>query len=853
MNIQQEIVTWLHTRPDWQQEAVVRALTSQEICDSDLDQLAGLCKTEAGQIKTKSRTFLELCSGVAQYQSLHMISIGDICGIENLQPRNPLSFGMGNLVVVYGNNGSGKSGYVRILKKACGKHPENDLRSNIFSGLPDKRCCRIQYKIGDLIVTRNWLANEEPIAELLPLDIFDTDNGRIYLSTENAVSYVPRAVAIFDDLVRVCEGVKVRLQKEKEALISKLPIIPTEYTLTETANLFKNLRAHHTEVDLTSILVWDEANKKKLSELEDRLKTDDPARLAVTKRRQKVQIDGIYQNITSAIVVLSPESSLNIIQLKISAKNKRQIAIEGATEALKSASLDGVGSETWRALWEAARRYSMEKAYPSTDFPKTIDGTRCVLCQQPLLADGQQRLNEFEAYVKGEIEAAAATAEAQFQAAIQSLPLVQSDEALRTVCQASGLEDDWIQRLLSFWNAVAYTKSQLVGTVTAANIEGLRQEQFQWMEDLQMLCLKLETQAKQHEADAQSFNRAKATQEKVELQAKRWASQQAESIKSELQRLKTVAQYDEWIRGTDHTAISRKAGDIAEKVITGAYTDRFNAEIERLGAKRIKVEMVKTRASQGRALHGIRLRSITADGVSPVNILSEGEKRIVELAAFLADVTGGPNKAPFVFDDPISSLDQDFEEKTIDRLIELSAERQVIIFTHRLSFLGILNDKSKPNTVCIRHESWGAGEPGDVPLFGNRPDSALRKLLDERLPQAEKKLYHSGTESYYPLAKAICSDLRILIERIIELDFFADIIQRHRRAVKTQGKIGKLAIIKASDCSIVDTFMTKYSRYEHSQSSEAPVDVPQPDELRADINAILEWHRDLIKRQEGAV
>ena len=345
------------------------------------------------------------------------------------------------------------------------------------------------------------------------------------------------------------------------------------------------------------------------------------------------------------------------------------------------------------------------------------------------------------------------------------------------------------------------------------------------------------------------FDRNKATMEKTEFQAKQWTTQQAQSIKAEMQRLKIVAQYDEWIKGTDHTAISKKASDIAEKVITGDYIARFNKELERLGAKRIRVELVKTKVTRGKALHGIRLRGVREDAASPLEILSEGEKRIVELAAFLADVTGRPSKAPFVFDDPISSFDQDFEGKTIDRLIDLSADRQVIVFTHRLSFLGILCDKSNPDIVCIRQEPWGAGEPGDVPLFGKKPEGALKKLRDERLAQARKVLNDHGSEAYYPLAKAICGDFRILVERMIELVLLADVIQRHRRAINTMGKIDKLSRITLADCKVIDDFMTKYSCYEHSQSSESPVDVPEPDGIRDDIDKLLCWHNEFKDRE----
>jgi wobble nucleotide-excising tRNase len=204
-----------------------------------------------------------------------------------------------------------------------------------------------------------------------------------------------------------------------------------------------------------------------------------------------------------------------------------------------------------------------------------------------------------------------------------------------------------------------------------------------------------------------------------------------------------------------------------------------------------------------------------------------------------------------VFDDPVSSLDQSFEEKVITRLIALSEDRQVLVFTHRLSFLGIMNHlaAAKLHQVHIRREPWGTGQPGDVPLFGKSPVAALNKLKNERVAKARKVRETVGYEGYYPLAKAICSDFRVLMERIVEFVFLADVIQRHRRDVHTKGKLGKLVKISSADCELVDEMMTKYSRYEHSQSAEAPVDVPKPAELEADIARVLDWHKDFSGRK----
>ena len=51
------------------------------------------------------------------------------------------------------------------------------------------------------------------------------------------------------------------------------------------------------------------------------------------------------------------------------------------------------------------------------------------------------------------------------------------------------------------------------------------------------------------------------------------------------------------------------------------------------------------------------------------------------------------------------------------------------------------------------------------------------------------------------------------------------------------------------DCKLLDDFMTKYSCYEHSQSSEMPVVIPEEPELRQDLEALGRWRDQLIKRR----
>jgi hypothetical protein len=133
-------------------------------------------------------------------------------------------------------------------------------------------------------------------------------------------------------------------------------------------------------------------------------------------------------------------------------------------------------------------------------------------------------------------------------------------------------------------------------------------------------------------------------------------------------------------------------------------------------------------------------------------------------------------------------------------------------------------------------------------LFAKKPERALNTLINDSLVKARYALHNEGQSNYSLLAKAICSDFRIVLERMIETDLLADVVQRFRRAITTQGKQEKLPKITPQDCKFFDELMTKYSRYEHSQPNEAPVVLPGPEELQADMESLRDWRTSFIAR-----
>jgi hypothetical protein len=84
---------------------------------------------------------------------------------------------------------------------------------------------------------------------------------------------------------------------------------------------------------------------------------------------------------------------------------------------------------------------------------------------------------------------------------------------------------------------------------------------------------------------------------------------------------------------------------------------------------------------------------------------------------------------------------------------------------------------------------------------------------------------------------------------MIENDLLADVVQRFRRPINTVGKLHKVAKITSNDCVYIDTMMTKYSRYEHAQPGEAPIELPEPDELEKDLKGLKAWLDEFSGRE----
>lgn len=851
--------TWMQQRPKWLQTAASRLISVQhDFSKEQISELADLAISEAN--KDPNAIFDDFpqntFSANVSSEKLNLIKLHNVTGVNAICKNAAIDF-KGDISVIYGQNGSGKSGFARLLKNMCGSKVSSDLLTNIYADNPEEPTASIEFIDDNSSLNIAWKIGDPSIENLRHVQIFDSDTAQNYITTSNEATYEPRRLRFLSQLIEVADNVSTELTRRSDLLPSVLPLQPQELSITETLSILKTLKSF-TEEELRKNIEWTDADINKKTLIEAALKESDISAKIREIKLSKSSLKIFEEQIDKLKISLSLENREQIINYHTDAENKRRAASEDADKIFNNVALEGVGKESWKLMWEQARIYSEQVAYIENDFPNVQSNAICVLCHQHLDDNAKIRLSNFERYIKGVLESTAKIAEKALTDNVDQLPQSPNNEKWFIDTESINYPHGDSSELLSHINQnLSHLKSPK-----------LQPEFFEikWeiitnlIIDKKSILDQSEKTFSQLEVDG---NRTQAEKELLELKAKEWLFLNKEAVIKESTRLRDVSKINAAVTLANTRTITQKKNELSENDLTTEYRNRFISELEALGGKRLPVGLEPLSKGKGKVNFSLILKN-SKSKVKIEKILSEGESRIISLAAFLADMSGLDKSTPFIFDDPISSLDQDFEEKVVSRLVQLSKERQVIIFTHRLSFITLIEDaiqtvKRTTSTttnipqislITLRRINDMVGLIDELDVRHKKPISGFQTIKDHKIPHAQKYLNEVPPliSEYNQSIKSICGDIRILTERIVEKTMFCEVIERFKRSVNTK-QLKDVAKITLDDCSFIDNLMTKYSSYEHSQSDHLPGQLPELMEINIDVESIITWIKDFTGRQ----
>ena len=149
--------------------------------------------------------------------------INNVQNVNRLAANAELDFCPNALTVIYGRNGSGKSGFVRILRTACRTRVENPAKlkvlSDVYGGGTKPQSANIIIDAGKGETPIPWTTGMTAAPELAQISVFDTLSAQIYVDSGNQIRYLPFGLALPHRLNGVCLKLKEMFDAERETTV----------------------------------------------------------------------------------------------------------------------------------------------------------------------------------------------------------------------------------------------------------------------------------------------------------------------------------------------------------------------------------------------------------------------------------------------------------------------------------------------------------------------------------------------------------------------------------------------------------------------------------------------------------
>lgn len=857
------ILEWSKGWPVWQQDALRRIVVNGDLTKADISELESLCKLKHAIAPDSGVTPVavplaatHIPSGPDATSSISLVRLANLKGVNRLPADQTMTFGDAiGLTIIYGENGAGKSGYARVIKKACrarGLPPE--IKADAFKpATTTKASADIVFRVGTVETPISWTDGIAADPRLGNIFVFDARSAQFHVSEDGPACFVPRGLDVLPKLAKACDDIKKNLQDlidaEFKAIKTSRDCWKAKPT-TIVGKLLASLSADTKQEAIEKAATFDAPSETRLKDLTAALKEDPKTKSAQTAQMAK-RIREFATDLADREAVFTDVETGKVKAGLLEAAASQLAAKAASGPKIDTSDLPGTYSEAWRELWEIARDFSTKEAYKDLEFPTTEADARCVLCQQTLDENARARFARFDEYIRDEIrdrarkatEAVAALA-TKFGALV---PLKAKHDNISADLTAAGKDKAAVVE------ACITTLDVRLAHVQRCLKDGIWSEPAVFptstISELRTIADALDKRAVMELSAHDATKRAALEAECKELEDKEWLAKNKADVLAAHKRYKSADTLKKCQGDATTNTITIKSGELQDAVVTTAYCQAFANELKQLRLESLVVEMAAVSRDKGKRVFGLRIANATKKpngdplfGV--IDVASEGEHRCIALAAFLAELSQASHRSALVFDDPVSSLDHKRRDAIAVRLAKEAKHRQVIVLTHDLAFVCDLQTAARDEGLAIayQHMDRFAGVPGRVLpglLWDAQSCQEQMKMLREQAGKADKTNKEKGQAEYREVAMPVVARVRGACERIIEEHLLNNVVRRHDSKISV-GHIESVAIVTIEQYKLVHAIWRECSNIieAHATPRSAPVNLPSPD-------AIKKWVEDL--------
>lgn len=838
VSLNSEIEQFAESLPYWAKYLSSKLLSGTIISDTDID-VAYAYLLEDAYLKpiTEKPTIVISCVdelGEGFKKDLLLTSLHNLKGVNALVENQRIDF-CPQVTIIYGVNGSGKTGYTRLLKKAFHSRSTEDILPNIHvSDGHSNVSAEINFTSGSKPYSLTYPEHKQQ-NEFRQFSIFDNKCVNVHLTNKNQFEFRPAGLDFFANLIEVFKKIESKITTEitdKNAAKDYASLFDGE---SDIKNILNALSAKTKVDELKKLIPITEEEKGERSELEEQ-----KAKLQTLKKDKEIADLNTYKALLSTLKTnignnnkLFTEESISEIKIAISdSLSKDDAAKAEGIESFKTDKLMNVGSKEWKRFIAAAQEFAKQQIVAGEEYPK--DDSYCILCQQPLSIEARKLIISYWAFIKSQSEQDAKNAQTVLSTHKNSYEGLKFDllpaDSVLTKWMLENDKEETIEINDNLQKQKALSEI-LISDLTTKTVNDRAAIQITTA-CIDKIVQRIEDSITKLQENDPTADIKKLNDSITYLNHKEKLEQHISGIEEYVTNLKWASTATKVKRQIPKRKITDKEKELSGKYFNEAYISAFNDECRSLNCE-IGIDISHTGSA------GTSYRQLFLKGKEPSKILSEGEQKIISLADFLAEIKLSEITCGVIFDDPVTSLDDERKGRIAERIAEESTKNQVVVFTHDLVFVSTLISaccEFKIDHVCHWIEKRD-DTPGHV--FLNNAPSYEKQYRNSEIPRSH---YVEANKADCPpaqreyLIKSAFTELRTCYEVLVINDLFKNVVQRFNERVSVDS-LKDVCFVDELVTELLDNF-GQCCRYMegHTHSDKYAYQKPTVENLNTEIN-----------------
>lgn len=716
-------------------------------------------------------------------EPLVLTSISGVSGVNALTAGGIIEPHPG-LTILFGENGTGKTGYSRIFKALAASRTADVILGDIEASDPPPQSALIAYTLGAEAKTYTW-TGEQGVAPFTRMSIFDSPSVSFHVDDDLEYVYVPAALALFNHVIAGIKSVQTaidhtvkELRSATSGLVSRFPRAATVYPQIEA------LGANTDLAQLKSLAYTGADVETRISELR---------RTVAALEADTISAETKVQQRAKHVLTQAVAAAARIDNFDVDAYNRERDTLSSLqghyqtvrTAMFEAADLPAEPDDTWSAFITAGEAYQEHLVTLGAH-----DADRCLYCRQSLNEAARGLIEKYSDYLEDKITADIIASRARLDALTGPVLAQQVGDVRTYIAECNDADDKPAFHAELDRTLVAITAmTERIGAIAEITADVTQHA----TSDADTLTAALDATAEkvtQLKAQAETRTETLAAKQKelVELEAaaelrKSWPD--IDAYVRDAQQADRLALLAKPMSGLLR-AVTGLAKTASDQMINESFDALFTDECAALRAPTLDIEFV---GRQGRT----QRRKVLTGKHKPSAVLSEGEQKVLAMADFLAEARLAGITAPVIFDDPVSSLDHRRIYEVAQRVTALAETTQVIVFTHDIFFASTLLTLMEDTKRCAYFQitdEYGSGKI--TRATGPRWDSLtnLKKNINETIQSAKSKEGDARAE----LVRTGYDWIRAWCEVFTETELLHGVTQRYQPNVR----MTNLPKIKAS-------------------------------------------------------